>query len=85
MKYISTFTAILCPNLRDPDNGQVTVTGRTPTSTATYVCDSGYLLDGVETRVCQNNGRWSGRPPVCTGKYIYTYNWLLKSLNPEYD
>ena len=87
MNVISTFTAILCPDLSDPDNGQVFVTGNTPTSTANYVCDSGYLLDGVETRVCQSNGRWSDRPPVCRGN-VYTLlkrSELVSTLNMTYN
>ncbi|XP_033013302.1 fibulin-7-like [Lacerta agilis] len=32
-----------------------------------FVCDAGFLLVGSETRVCQENHKWSGQQPVCKG------------------
>ncbi|CAI5781939.1 fibulinfibulin-7-like [Podarcis lilfordi] len=32
-----------------------------------FVCDDGFLLVGAETRVCQENHKWSGQQPVCKG------------------
>ena len=55
----------LCPTLTDPANGIVTWTGLTPGSTATYTCDVGFELNGVETRTCQSDGTWSDDPPTC--------------------
>ena len=34
-------------------------------SVATYTCSRGYVLDGQEERVCQENGSWSHERPVC--------------------
>lgn len=60
-------SVILCPVLKDPTNGKVSVTSRTVRSLATYSCDSGYKLDGDAERVCLSlrGGIWSGRDPVC--------------------
>ncbi len=36
---------------------------------ATYSCNSGYALTGnTITRVCMNEGIWSGSAPTCQGK-----------------
>ena len=41
------------------------VSGLTVGSTATYSCNEGYNLNGVEERVCQSDGEWSDIAPVC--------------------
>ena len=56
----------LCGGLPNPANGQATLAGRTSGSTATYTCNNGYQLTGVQTRTCQNTGMWSGMAPTCT-------------------
>ena len=61
-------SAIFCPDLSSPANGRVSVSGLRPGSTADYSCEPGYSLRGVETRVCQNNGKWSDNEPTCIGK-----------------
>ena len=57
---------VKCGGLSNPSNGQVSITNDTPGGTATYTCNSGYTLVGLETRTCQNNGEWSGSAPTCT-------------------
>ena len=32
---------------------------------ATYSCDVGYILNGIQRRVCQFDGTWSGNLPSC--------------------
>ena len=57
-----------CGNLTDPANGQVTHTsGTTFKQTATYSCNTGYILVGDSTRTCQATGNWSGSAPTCQG------------------
>ena len=61
-------TAVDCGNLTDPANGQVTHTaGTTYGQTATYSCDTGYILVGNRTRTCEATGNWSGSAPTCQG------------------
>ena len=33
--------------------------------TATYSCDTGYILVGDSNRTCQATGVWSGSEPIC--------------------
>ena len=54
-----------CGSLEDPDDGQVNFVDTFGGSVANYTCDELYVLCGVESRVCQSNGSWSGSPPDC--------------------
>ena len=54
-----------CPVLTDPENGDVDISGFFPGAEATYECDNGYILVGVDTRNCGENGQWSGDKPSC--------------------
>ena len=59
-------TAVDCGTLTNPTNGQVSHTGRTTFGqTATYSCDTGYILVGDNTRTCQATGVWSRSEPTC--------------------
>ena len=60
---------ITCPDLDDPKYGIVKFSGNTPGSRADYKCNSGFRLEGVAWRKCQENGQWSGEAPVCESKY----------------
>ena len=57
-----------CGALDSPDHGDVSLTGTTFESTATYSCSVGYALEGEKTRTCQATGEWSGRAPHCRRK-----------------
>ena len=63
---ITLSVGMLCSELYSPVNGEVTWTGLTSGSTATYTCDSDYQLIGDQIRTCLNTGVWSGRKPTCT-------------------
>ena len=65
---LSSIAVIQCDRLPDIANGQVELTGTTVGSVATYRCNKGFILVGTEIRLCQANGEWSGREPVCRGK-----------------
>ena len=58
-----------CNSLSDPVNGSVDLPETVFRSSATYSCDSGFLLIGNDTRVCQEDGQWSGDDPVCQSKF----------------
>jgi len=60
----------MCLRLRNPSNGFVKLTNKLNTgSQANYECRSGYIIEGDRIRVCQPNGEWSGRHPICKCKY----------------
>ncbi len=40
--------------------------------TATYTCESGYILSGDSSRICQSDSIWSGSEPTCDG-IVYVY------------
>lgn len=54
-----------CPLLSAPAHGDVGVSSQTPTGTATYECDAGFVLSGNATRTCQSSGKWTGSDPTC--------------------
>ncbi len=70
-----------CPKLDDPENGDVKITSLKPGGKAIYSCDKGYELEGYNTiRICQKNGQWSGKAPICARKSMLTD--LHKNLYP---
>jgi Notch-like protein len=54
-----------CPTLSRPIHGDVGVSSVLPDGTATYECDTGFVLKGNATRTCQANGTWTGSDPTC--------------------
>ena len=70
-----------CSTLKNPRYGQVVLTGTIFGSTATYSCNTGFILVGEQTRTCQANGKWSGRAATCHRKYeISTYTIIMMVL-----
>ena len=66
--YICAPVAIDCGVLLAPANGAVDLSdGSLVDAVAIYTCDPSFRLIGVESRVCQENGSWSGEAPVCEG------------------
>ena len=62
-------TVVVCPNLDDPDNGQVDhVSSPLVGAVAAYSCDELFCLIGGESRTCTAEGAWSGEEPICDGK-----------------
>ena len=72
--YYLSLGMIPCMDLNDvPTNGYIsysdgTVNSRTAGTVATYSCDTGYLLVGDTTRVCQVDGTWDSTSPICERK-----------------
>ncbi|XP_069194508.1 P-selectin isoform X2 [Procambarus clarkii] len=54
-----------CPNVTQPLNGKVELSGRRAGDTATFSCDAGYSLQGLKTVSCTLGGDWSGVSPTC--------------------
>ncbi|XP_063369637.1 uncharacterized protein LOC134657962 [Cydia amplana] len=59
-----------CPELEQPENGKVAVTGRFFGDKAVYTCTHGFHVVGLASRSCQADGSWAGMPPACK-KNIY--------------
>lgn len=53
-----------CPDLGDPANGTVVLSGRTPGSSACYACVMGFQ-PSVMCRTCLASGEWSGTEVTC--------------------
>ncbi len=62
---ISPTAQILCPVLPNPTNGDVSISTRSSEGIATYTCNAGYALSGLQRRICASNGVWSGSQPTC--------------------
>ena len=62
------YATVVCPTLPNPQNGRVSQRGNKPGDRASYTCNSGYELVGQSSRICQNNGQWSGDAPICESK-----------------
>ncbi|CAI8053959.1 P-selectin [Geodia barretti] len=60
-----TCQSIVCPLLRDPDNGNVNLSGNTFGQTAEYTCNNGFNLVGESILMCGADGQWTGDSPVC--------------------
>ena len=79
----SSFRPVYCPNLTEPNNGSIEVTGLTAGSNATYTevtglsagsnatytCEFPFeLLDNAtDVRTCEPDGNWSLPEPQCIG------------------
>ena len=61
---------IMCPALPDIDNGMVEWSGLSPGGVATYTCDPDFILVGDATRICRDDGTWSGEEPTCERKLL---------------
>ena len=73
------FTAVNCGALTDPMNGMVdTSSGTTFMNTATYTCDTGYILIGTSTRMCQSDAVWSSATPTCESKNAWCHLLHIK-------
>ncbi len=63
----------LCPDLEPVTNGIVTYSVdmvapfRDVGTVATYSCEEGFGLIGLESRECLEGGVWSGETPTCEG------------------
>lgn len=52
------------------NNGKVIISGRTPGSNATYLCNDHYQLIGNAAIVCQSDSQWLGTVPKCKRKHV---------------
>ena len=62
--------SVPCPSLTDPNNGMITCSlgdDGVPSyeDTCNFTCNTGYVLTGSDSRICQSDGRWSGTEVMC--------------------
>ena len=89
-----------CGSIPDPANGMISAkSGTTVGKTVQFSCNLGYDLIGVETIICEDDGRWSDSAPLCvlTGlsymplqfimtiiyKSIHCENLIIETDSPE--
>ena len=67
------FSTGICFDLPSLTNGMISYndagyTNRRPVDTvAIFSCDTGYTLNEDATKICGNDGMWSGSSPTCEG------------------
>ena len=54
-----------CQILKNPQDGDVTLSSDGSTTKATYSCSIGYSLKGTSKMSCQDDGLWDALPPIC--------------------
>ena len=63
--------AVDCGPLNNPMNGMVALDGTTFMNEANYSCNAGYMVVGMTTRICGENGQWSGNNSTCDCEYMH--------------
>uniref|UniRef100_K1RC33 Fibropellin-1 n=1 Tax=Magallana gigas TaxID=29159 RepID=K1RC33_MAGGI len=82
-------SVIHCPVLDKLSDSIHISSGRLEFGTSvTFTCDTGYLLEGARTLICDINGTWSDPPPVCKkincGSPVVPDNGGIVSSNSSY-
>ncbi|XP_066142350.1 sushi, von Willebrand factor type A, EGF and pentraxin domain-containing protein 1 [Euwallacea fornicatus] len=54
-----------CPEPEEIASGSVTASGRLFGERATYSCEHGFHVVGLQSRTCQADGQWAGQAPAC--------------------
>ncbi|XP_060586067.1 sushi, von Willebrand factor type A, EGF and pentraxin domain-containing protein 1-like [Ruditapes philippinarum] len=54
-----------CTSLSSVTGGSFSTSTTGTVTSAKYLCQTGYTLDGVTTITCQSDGSWSSSPPTC--------------------
>ena len=73
-----------CSDLTLITNGNITynagsLNDRPISTTATYMCNTGYTLTGsTTTRVCVTGGNWNGSTPTCQGEFCNSYTLRIQ-------
>lgn len=69
-KFIIYFLiAVSCKSLLSPTNGRIIPSlcsaGGKYTQKCSFLCNDGYVRNGADEAVCQEDGRWSAITPTC--------------------
>lgn len=76
-------TALICPLLEAPENGQINCSSSAPAynSECSFSCDPEYVLHGHVLLICDRHGNWTGEKPNCQGKIDNTNSKASVILN----
>ena len=55
----------MCPQLEEPVDGFLRITGLVAGADTFYFCDDGFEVSGLLRRRCLPTGQWSGEAAVC--------------------
>lgn len=76
---------VSCGFLDTPTKGNQEAVNYFAGSNVTFSCGDGYRLEGSESRICQDDGVWSGQETRCVGTYRIPCLDLKFVLGIEYD
>ena len=62
---------INCGNITEIKNGNYAVDGFSLGSNVTYTCNEGFAISGSSSAICQANGTWSRKAPICQKNYTF--------------
>ena len=69
MSFFSIYVAVDCGEPENIENGEVSYSSTTLTSSANYSCNNGYTLVGYSASlICNKDGKWEGQLPACAGE-----------------
>jgi Notch-like protein len=80
-------TPVNCGGLGTITNGTISTSPPSSTTfgtTATYACNTGYMLSGSATRTCQANATWSGTAPTCVASSCGTHTDVVYRLTATF-
>lgn len=66
-----SFSVVNCSNTIVPLNGELKGQSVKYDSVHVFTCNTGYQLEGSETRRCQENGSWGGAPTSCSSTFMF--------------
>ena len=78
---ILLYILVSCPSLTNPNNGMINCSlgdDKVPSyeDTCSYTCNTGYQLNGSDTRTCQSDGSWSGSDAMCKRSEYYHVEYI---------
>ena len=70
--YIIKISGPMCGDLAEPSNATVVTNGmHYEDEEFNVTCDTGFVLIGSGHRVCQSDGKWSGKEATCERMYSW--------------
>ena len=71
--------ALSFPNGHISYSESALLSGRYPLDTvASFTCNYGYSISGLQLQTCQPNEAWDNQPPTCTQSKKFNISFLLQ-------